>query len=106
MSLITTEQSVYNFLLSYVGVRSLSCQRIRGRTNSSPSFLSFKIGLNYNDFIRVLQQNEWPPGMIVREFVEQPDNYAVLPSVVVPQQQRLQFPASQQSAQLQCFYPR
>jgi hypothetical protein len=81
-----------NFLLSFVGMRNISCLRIRGRANSSPSFLSFKIGLNYNDFLRVLQHNEWPPGMIVREFVEMPDNYAVLPSVVVPQKQSQQFP--------------
>jgi hypothetical protein len=47
MSLITTELSVSNFLLSYICVPSLTCQRIRRRANSSPSFLSFKNGLNY-----------------------------------------------------------
>jgi hypothetical protein len=98
MSLTTTEQNVCEFLLNSLGVHCVSCRLIIGRTNGAPNFLSFKIGLSHSDFTRVSQQNVWPPGMVVREFVDKPSNNAVLPMV---NQTRL----PQQTVQSQNFYP-
>jgi len=70
---------------------------IKGRANGLPSYLSFKVGLAVNDFARVIQQHAWPPGMIVREFIQKTDNVATLPWLNPIQQQ-------QQSTRLQNFY--
>jgi hypothetical protein len=97
MSLSTTEQNISAFLFSFLRVRCLSCRLMKGRSNVTPSYLSFKIGLSYDDFSRVILQNAWPPGMLVREFVDKTENLAVLPML-----NQLQQPP--QPAQLQNFY--
>jgi hypothetical protein len=80
LSLITTEQNVFDFFLSSLGVRCITCHKIKGRTNMNPNFLSFKVGITNIDFARIIQQRNWPQGMIVREFIDQQTNFAVLPS--------------------------
>jgi hypothetical protein len=94
LSLTTTETNVLDFFLSQLGVRCLSCHKINGRANGTPNFISFKVGLMNRDFARVLQHNVWPPGMLVREFVDRQNNFAVLPGIA-------QFPSTTQSTQWQ-----
>jgi hypothetical protein len=96
LSLTTTERDVFDFFLSQLGVRCVSCHKINGRANGRPNFVSFKVGLMNGDFIRALQPNVWPTGLIVREFVDRRDNYPVLPGFS-------QLPSSHQPAHWQQF---
>jgi hypothetical protein len=79
LALSTTTQELSDFILRTSGAQTIFCHQMRPRTNS-PSYLSFKVGLNEFDFNRVLQHIRWPSNVLVREFMNETNNRATLSS--------------------------
>jgi hypothetical protein len=70
----TTDLDLINFFITYMSIRPLSCHQLKPRLNYPPTFTSFKVELNYADFTRAMMYPGWPQGVIIREFMDQPNS--------------------------------
>jgi len=70
----TTEVDLINFFLTYLKIQPLACHQLKPRLNFPPTFSSFKVELNLADFHQALRYTGWPHGVLIREFLDQPNS--------------------------------
>jgi hypothetical protein len=70
----TTESAVTEKLANALGAAQteFQCVKLLAKSVESPSYISFKIGMNDDLFAKSLEPSIWPPGVAFREFVNRP----------------------------------
>jgi hypothetical protein len=73
----TTENSVVKLISNKLksSPSEFICVKLLPRNMLSPTFISFKIGMEDQLFIKTMNPDIWPNGIAIREFIERPRNY-------------------------------
>jgi hypothetical protein len=70
----TTGEAVANQLSKALNAQAtdFNCVKLLAKEVQSPTYISFKIGMNDDLFAKSMEPSVWPPGVAFREFVNRP----------------------------------
>jgi PHD-finger len=70
----TTEEAIVNKLSDALDALTVDfkCVKLLAKDIQSPTYISFKVGMNDDLFVKSLEPSIWPPGVAFREFVNRP----------------------------------